>query len=1143
MPIYDPLAGVHDLLGYGPTAMRTLADVERDMANRGQLPAGSQLGQTQQESLISELTRNTLGPIASVANVLDMPGGMVRDLLAGQNPLWGIGNPEQRATGRELLTKWFGVSKNDPDKWELADIGGFATEVLTDPLTAFTLPFGAASRAGQVAAKAGLMRSFKKVAKSRGLTTTGKKFDLPSRRMAQMRLKPKDLIGGDKKLEAAFFGAGGTEKMLDKPLGGLFGIGMPFKQPKWAPFTGEKSQQFVGQLDKLGEWFRYGKLSPIREAMRLFSSANLGARTKGVQPIAQDIFNAQNLGRTEADAVVADIVSQMQRAGGDVNPADINAVRRFVEKTPVLLSRPAKESMATAVFDARKALEKVLNEMRERGIDIAKLDDVLEFWPRYMSKLPWDKKGAKRGLPMGVAREIDQAREHYLKGINGGTATLMDLFEQSAKDPAFAAAIRNGDIDGVADLIARRFGDRIPDTYPVPVKKKGPLPGSPTRKTGTKLEKGRWRELAKTIVATPEETRAVGLFGNHPIIDLQRKLRTSQDQIAAADGVLEGLTELSQKGVVGKHVVGGTSLGDLFKAIGISADVDNPGGMNRIMKGLGKDVDPVSGLFTKDQYKELLEWRVPQDIAEDFTRISNGASSDLISGPILNAFDSFTSLFKAGVLTRPARYFRDFVSGQYENALSGQFSAGSLLAAGKLLRGGSSSHLQKIPAVKKLLAEQGRANTLENAADATRQLAAAHGMGGKMQQELSGAVGVVPIARNWEDDVLGMAAGGMGGSQPFQVSRVIKKGLGLTEETSWNPLAIRGVGIKRPRVDTRFGLVAAGEDIGAASETLNRLSPFIRNLEKGMDPFEAALKVNAAQVLYSNRALTDFEQGVLLRMFPFYRFMRGKIPHHVKMLWERPGGGLGQTYRAINVARREGTGEQDVIPQYISETAAIPLEAGPSGQPRYVTGFGLMLEDPASFAGILTGDPMGAGIELLSRINPIPKFLIESLFDETLFQRGPRGGRNLEDLDPLLGRFVANIRDTIIGTDPKVATDPVEFGKTVEHALANSPISAWLTMARKGFDPRKEWWIKLINILTGVRVTDVSVGSQEALLRELATKKMQESGGKVFEKAYYPKEAMMKMSQKEYEDALALSALTAELAKKAKLRKIEGQKK
>ena len=85
-----------------------------------------------------------LGAVASVGNVLDLPGSSVRDVLAGENPFDQWLSPLQdtdRTTGRQLLEGW-GMRKNketsiggwfsDPGEG-LRDLAGFAAEVALDP--------------------------------------------------------------------------------------------------------------------------------------------------------------------------------------------------------------------------------------------------------------------------------------------------------------------------------------------------------------------------------------------------------------------------------------------------------------------------------------------------------------------------------------------------------------------------------------------------------------------------------------------------------------------------------------------------------------------------------------------------------------------------------------------------------------------------------------------------------------------------------------------------------------------------------------------------------------------------------------------------------------------------------------------------
>lgn len=72
--------------------------------------------------------------LSGVGNVLDTPGSIVRGLLAGEGgrALSGILDPSHRVSGRDMLDKW-GVTNSDSGT--LGDIGGFAAQVATDPLT------------------------------------------------------------------------------------------------------------------------------------------------------------------------------------------------------------------------------------------------------------------------------------------------------------------------------------------------------------------------------------------------------------------------------------------------------------------------------------------------------------------------------------------------------------------------------------------------------------------------------------------------------------------------------------------------------------------------------------------------------------------------------------------------------------------------------------------------------------------------------------------------------------------------------------------------------------------------------------------------------------------------------------------------
>lgn len=92
-------------------------------------------------------------PISTILDVLDTPGGIVRNALAGKDITPGIFDPSQRASGRDVLTNLFGATTKD-ERLSLGgfDIGSFLTAVVTDPLL-YTGSFTGLTKAGRAASE------------------------------------------------------------------------------------------------------------------------------------------------------------------------------------------------------------------------------------------------------------------------------------------------------------------------------------------------------------------------------------------------------------------------------------------------------------------------------------------------------------------------------------------------------------------------------------------------------------------------------------------------------------------------------------------------------------------------------------------------------------------------------------------------------------------------------------------------------------------------------------------------------------------------------------------------------------------------------------------------------------------------------
>ena len=125
----------------------------------------------EQRSMFSQLGETGMSALGAVGNLLDLPGSMVRDILALKNPLDQLLSPfshENRVTGRDLLTQYGIADANketgmagwvDDPMEGVRDIGGFFVETALDPLNLLFAPakVGAkiATEAGEAAARVG----------------------------------------------------------------------------------------------------------------------------------------------------------------------------------------------------------------------------------------------------------------------------------------------------------------------------------------------------------------------------------------------------------------------------------------------------------------------------------------------------------------------------------------------------------------------------------------------------------------------------------------------------------------------------------------------------------------------------------------------------------------------------------------------------------------------------------------------------------------------------------------------------------------------------------------------------------------------------------------------------------------------------
>jgi len=577
-------------------------------------------------------------------------------------------------------------------------------------------------------------------------------------------------------------------------------------------------------------------------------------------------------------------------------------------------------------------------------------------------------------------------------------------------------------------------------------------------------------------------------------------------------------------------------------------------GANFVGESLSKILDNPTNVASRENYVSGLplyalfdQITVPQDVGDAITKFVQGPRTLEEVKPLVRGYDKGTNMWKmmqTGMLPFIGFHGRNFGSGQASNFYLGiqndprfQFKLSDpttylnpirsfvqpIIDAHKIQTG------QTIKGAASMPQFAGLNLTDEAATEALRRDMYAQGITGEKQglsaEQLTDTVGTAASQFPGIDKAKSVNPLAWQWSKPAEDSTFAQRWL--------MPWMSKGV-----MSDTDvFRPGQLGRDLGGYVEGLNRLAPYIAMRRQGFDPKAAAREVNRAQVDYTS--LSNFNREYTRRLFPFASYTLGMTPTVFGELASRPGGGMGRTVMATTAAGQ--TSEQGVTPDYIRETASIPLGMSEDGTRSYITGFGLPFEDPLQFAQLARGNVSGVLRELGSRMNPVPKSLIEIMTGRSLYQAGPFGGREIEDLDPTIGRILANINDLATGEKTEKA-EPFLGNPWAEYLIANAGPGRLLNTARTITDPRK-WdtipWKLALNLGTGVRVADVSPSAQDAILRERLARVMKDFGGRMYTRPYFPDYAKEDWTPQEAEDAAKIDALLKLLGQRAKDRRVQ----
>lgn len=724
-----------------------------------------------------------------------------------------------------------------------------------------------------------------------------------------------------------------------------------------------------------------------------------------------------------------------------------------------------------------------------------------DYFPRFKTGLAKETKGYGTPFSERFLSPVHQSltpREEILRNIPGGTGAIEQLVADrgnllASSGPADAGAAKLR----AADAIGQKYLGITPEMANLRLQLGAAEQLNPQQQLIKQFLDVKWNQanqLADWLYSIDPQHATQGFFANHPIADFSRsaagRLQAEANANAIIDSFIRSAPQVSDVNRMLPEVAArrGPTMGiqEAFKAVGM----DGSGAIKEAARRLG--ITPV----------DAAKIQVPSSLVKDVSRFNQGYQVPDALVPLLRAADNFTNLFRPlSTVAWPAHLVRNWISGLWTNFVRGAHDPrfGPLSPEGwlapqrdarALMRGLGVAGAEEIPLFHGMANEQ----ATRALSDLMAQHGVVHNLGGVWDR-----ASVEPAVAQTQDILRRIP-----GLEPTpglveNIKSAVPRSLAEA-----NPLNVAGVG--RSNLD-QFAPVVAGRNIAAEADNTNRAAQFIAYLRQGYDPAVAADLVKESHYDYSK--LTGFERNVLRRIIPFYSWQRLNLPQQLAQIAEHPGGIVSQAIRAGN----EASAGPGYVPEYIANGTAIPLPGAAPGMSRFLTQVGLPYESGLDQIAFGPGGIRRTAEHVLGQTNPLLKVPLELLTGKQFFQ-----GRGLDELYQY----------------------PTPSG-TVNELIANTPgLARASTTARTLMDERKSFLDKLLNLGTGIRITDVD--TQKALEiegKKLLEELMQGSGkAKEFTRLYVPEAERANLSPEETRlmqlySALEDRATMASLQKKA----------
>lgn len=544
----------------------------------------------------------------------------------------------------------------------------------------------------------------------------------------------------------------------------------------------------------------------------------------------------------------------------------------------------------------------------------------------------------------------------------------------------------------------------------------------------------------------------------------------------------------------------------------------------------------------------LSNFIIEPELSDDLKRYLNSFTKRDITNELVAVLDYFTDSFKElATSIWPAFHFRNFISGQVNNMYSGAYDPerhgimkwvqpvkdAMLLAQGKSIKG-----LSELPIFKGMSDAQ--------ISQAIIDAANGHGLVGSGQHmsDLAHHADEV-VSNNFMEQVGGPApaigkedrgylsgvksrtkqAGDLGGE-------VVGEVLGKTIPGYTDTRGIRGF--------TKFK--RWGFQLGNEVEWLNRISPLIAHLKKGLSMEEAIVKVKLAQVDY--KALTPFEKEWFKKIIPFYTFTRRQIPFVMEQISD-PSSGMSQMAKTMFRTKKAMEDPNDPIPDWISHGVNLPLHklglgGSEPGMARYLTGLGGFIggaEDVMSLISPGHG-PMDtiarSSARMGARANPAAQVPIEMMTGVSLFHQRP-----YKDMKSPTARLLGQVSGSeFVPKWPSPQLDMLlqripGFGRTVSTARTITDSTRRPIFDEEGGFSVANLLARTVPTVTGAKVHDTDMDRiKNRLLQNRLEEILSHNPNMVkFSQIYIPEDKLMALSQEEREAYMLYKKLGSAAAK------------